>query len=81
MSSPKTMDKATEFEVTKPSTPKQTTQLVPVVIGSEHLDQVADILYKRLQSDEKETLLKLFIKKETAKKIEESSKKGKKIEI
>lgn|GEM_PF-6519692 len=44
------------------------------------MDQVADALYKRLQDDEKETLLKLFIKKETSKKLEEAAKRDKPIE-
>lgn len=48
-----------------------------VEIGLQHLDEVADSLYKRLQEDEKEQLIKLFIKKETAKKIEEANKRGK----
>ena len=34
---------------------KANAQLETVVIGLEHLDQVADDLYKRLQDDEKET--------------------------
>jgi len=37
------------------------------------LDQVADALYKRLQDDEKETLLRLFIKKESSKRLEKAA--------
>lgn len=59
---------------------KVTQQLESVVIGLEHLDQVADFLWKRLQEDEREQLVKLFIKRETTKKIEESAKRGKPIE-
>jgi len=50
-----------------------------VTIGLQHVDQVADDLFKRLQPDEVETLMKLFIKKETTKKIEETVKRGKEI--
>lgn len=57
------------------------TQLETVQIGLQHLDDVANVLFKRLQPEEIEQLIKLFVKRETAKKIEESQKRGKVIEM
>lgn len=57
------------------------TQLETIQIGLQHLDDVANVLFKRLQPEEIEQLIKLFVKKETAKKIEESQKRGKVIEM
>jgi coenzyme F420-reducing hydrogenase delta subunit len=54
-------------------------QLESVEISLTHVDEVADSLYKRLQEEEREQLIKLFIKKEAVKKIEESAKKAKTI--
>lgn len=54
-------------------------QLESVMISYNHIDQVADALWKRLQDDEKEQLIKLFIKKEASKKIEEAIRRSKPI--
>lgn len=59
----------------------KTSQLESVQIGLQHLDHVANALFKRLQPEEIEQLIKLFIKKETARKIEECVKRGKVIEM